>query len=633
MALTQDDSTLFYGTASSRIKAYDTHSESVKAVLKGHSGCVWVLKLSHDDKYLFSGSADCTIKVWDLTNKYKKIISIDHGAKVNEIVVLRSNKGLLSAGEKYQPIRRATLDKLKSQGSQRKLVKNSKNREKKSIKPVNEFIEIEREFWIPEHIKQNRHYQKNLDSYQGWLECLPPLSQDDALSLIMFISMEQERNLQLTSEIKELMEQIEEQRLRIAELEKSEDKLVRKISNCELKISQLTFQESESERAVGLFQRNDLEEPENDAQKKELALVRGMLEDSRARCERLESQNQELAQKMIKMEADILQTRSNEEQTQQQVLVIRKNEAEWRRKVKTLEREKTALKELLEEANQINGQLQINFENSKVKNQTANMAQLRKMEQTNSILVEQVEALKSAVTRLQIDLGKKDSHLQHQTGLVRGLQAEGERFRMELEQLRRESILQSRKRPKDPYAQKLITHLESDLSLTKSHNEDLQDAEQDLKHENSNLRDQLKNQTIDLRQIRNDRNSFGSKIKDFKFKNKILISEIEKIRKRMLKTHSEKNFMKTSKTADKNFSFNKSSQSNRPDQVGSSMNPRMKRSRSSQFAPNMNFALTHSNLGSTRNYFDHRVSNQSKFNGRFEQSNENGALLASWVNN
>jgi hypothetical protein len=642
MVLLNDDSKLFYGTFNHKIKVYDTESESVEAVLKGHSNNIWVLKVSDDDRYLFSGSEDCTVKVWDITQKYKKIITIDHGAKVLNLVIMKSNKGIVFGGAKYESIKKVDLKKLKWKKNQKneeiKKHKKKKIRPRSSKKNINILTNVEdidkisdiNPIWIPDHIKTNKYFQKNLSAYYEWLTLLQPFSKEDAVSLLMFISMEQERNLQLTTETRQLLDRLEQKQNEIRIIKTSETKLIQQISECEIRITQLTVNhqkaEQEKKMEISHIQKEISENKE----------LKKRLEESEISKNKLKKENEELIEKLSKIKNELEQKkRTTAESDYIYETRFKELKSIHENKMETFLKEKTILKKKLEEMSKLNNQLNRNLEGSVKSSMNMQLAQMQEMQKSNSLLQLHSKNLENTINTLKFELEGKNNTLVNQRQLFMNLQNETHQLKNSLSRVQRESMIESRKAKEDPYTKKLISHLENDLKEYKRLNRNLQQSNDKLKSENLDLKNQLKNQTINLKNIRNSKSSFDLKLQDFKNKNENLIFEIEKVRKRMLRSRSENNFVPNYIQSSKKVSFGKKERifSNTGQQVGAKYNYGVKRSNSSTHLNNkMDLIFSKTDSIPEEKDFYYRVSNQSKRIRRFEKSTEKQILTTSWMN-
>jgi WD40 repeat protein len=54
---------------SSAIQIWNTRTNALDGVLRGHNGAVTVLKFSHDGQFLISGSDEPAIKIWSLATR------------------------------------------------------------------------------------------------------------------------------------------------------------------------------------------------------------------------------------------------------------------------------------------------------------------------------------------------------------------------------------------------------------------------------------------------------------------------------------------------------------------------------------------------------------------------------------
>ena len=102
LVVNSDNTKLFYGTNNFDIKIYDLEKKFILKVLKGHTDCISILKLSKDQKYLFSGANDGLVKIWDIDNDFALIRTINYRKKIFCLFICPSNKFLFIAGSRYK---------------------------------------------------------------------------------------------------------------------------------------------------------------------------------------------------------------------------------------------------------------------------------------------------------------------------------------------------------------------------------------------------------------------------------------------------------------------------------------------------------------------------------------------------
>lgn len=689
LVLTDDEESLFYGTTGNHIKEWDLESREIKDTLRGHMGAIWCLKLSQDQRYLFSGSADGTLKIWDRADANRKIFSVDHGTKVLDLVIGCLNKTLVFAGANIQPVKfldlkkrlksGKALKKSASRSRKKKIRKSPKSPKKTRLKlkrkqeaRTDRFKELENEtsqeesptltntdkilqiimekeeyekpeypkksiqksgfgfingWQVPEHIQSNKNFQKNVENYQEWLDTLPPESVNDAMSLLVFISMEQERNLQLSEEVNDLIMLVQERETQLKIKQAAEGRLVDEVAQLQVKTQ--TGQNQASQNA-----------------KKEMKAIAEDLQKTQKNNESLENENQLLKSRLGVMEQEF-EKKKQELLDKNEELVFKFNEGEVEhKKEKTrIEHENQLLRRRIEDISSTNNQLHITLEETRRQRRVSNLGQTRKMEQEYSLLLMQTKSFQDNINQLKSEIIKRDHDLQYYRQLTNQQMMEQDSLSRTLEMVQRGSYQQG---SEDPIAKKLISHLERDLTRARKIAKDWETRGRELERENDDLRRQVHEKSVNLQHMQDTQSHFESKMKNIKTRNEGLISEIEKIRKHMVNTYSEPtSYQEEEMTMQNHISFKKSKKlySNtgrlakqrkgnfsRTGTLGyGNRRGLLKRSRSSA---GVKHATDHFITSSEKEPFDDslfKVPSQIGIRPRFNKSKEKNYLVSSWI--
>ena len=86
------------------IKIWCLKKQKEKAILKGHTGKVLVIKITNDNKYLVSGSEDNTIRIWDIKKTRTIAVLKGHNRSVYYLTITSDDKYIIS-GAIYDNIR------------------------------------------------------------------------------------------------------------------------------------------------------------------------------------------------------------------------------------------------------------------------------------------------------------------------------------------------------------------------------------------------------------------------------------------------------------------------------------------------------------------------------------------------
>ena len=207
LVVDSENSRLFYATVQFTIKVYDLKKNYILKYLKGHSACIWVLRISKDQKYLFSGGNDRVVMIWDLKNNFKLIHKLSYGMNIFSLAIGPLNRKLYIGGSKYKPITQLCLKNVLKSSVQefnetllRKRKLNRSGSQPQKIAKSGSKPTIKRDKTESELMK-NDYVRHILSNYESWITTLKTKDQRKVKQILINSAVLQEQNSKMRSQI------------------------------------------------------------------------------------------------------------------------------------------------------------------------------------------------------------------------------------------------------------------------------------------------------------------------------------------------------------------------------------------------------------------------------------------------